>query len=142
MVKFRFSKRNSPFTYRQKITFEDYYNKPQEISIGEYFSLFGVLTSLRESGELEFSLPELEVSSSLPDSPYSSELSIRLKNGKYYLDLVVQPSLFEEIWKVIVIREREITHLFVIKLLHLTRRLRWGRVDVEEKEVSSEVVSV
>jgi hypothetical protein len=141
MMKFRFYKRNSPYASRQKIAFQDDYYKEQELSLAEYGSLLGILTSLRECGELEVDI------SSLPDPPFSPELTLTLKNSKYYLEVAAQAPLFEEMWKVVVLRERELTHLFIVKLLHFTRRLKWGRVEEEEEkstevsEVSSEVVA-
>jgi hypothetical protein len=138
MMKFRFYKRNSPYASRQKIAFQDDYYKEQELSLAEYGSLLGILTSLRECGELEVDI------SSLPDPPFSPELTLTLRNGKYYIKISCTPNLFEEIWKVLVLREREITHLFVINVLHFSRALRWGRVEeksTEVSEVSCEVVA-
>jgi hypothetical protein len=138
-MKFKLSKRNSPYPSRQKIAFQDDYYNVQEISVRDYEVLHSVLTSLRESGELEVNV------SSLPDPPFSYELTLTLQNRKYYLRIACPTGLFEELWRVVVLRKEEISHLLIIKLLHFTKRLRWGRVEEDKEErmivVSSETES-
>jgi hypothetical protein len=136
MIEIKFSRRNSLYERRQIIEIKDYTVKYYTMTAKDYEILKAILTSLRESTDLEVIILEL------PGVYY--EVELKMRNSKYYIHLCLHQELFDELWKTIATREREITELFLIKLLHFSSKFKWGRVEEKSScviEISDEVSS-